>query len=212
MAVKSYDAQQALDPGVAPTAPEDSGKALEKLIADLPEEYRDEVVSALAAIISYIHSDEGTTAILKSIQDAKGKEAQQIGIASLQAMDAADVDHKWRDPVKVICGYIAVSEIAGLAKEAGLADITTEQAQDIFKQAAQNYLHAIIKNKATPEERDAEAIRIQKEVEPLMDEQMRGEGYAAAKKHGIPHEGMQGQQGQSGPPQQGQPAGGGLLE
>jgi hypothetical protein len=210
MATKAYDAQQALNPGMG-EQPAEGGQSSEevfkKLYEDLPPEFRDEVVEALAALLNYIHSDEGTTEIIDSIQQAKGKEAEQVGIAALQAMDAADPEHKWRDPTKVMCGYMAISEVATIAREAGLVDIPQEQEAEIFQQAAQNYLHAIIKNKPTPEERDAEAIRIQKEVEPLMTDKMRAIGTDAAKKHGVPHESSQPAQPQAVPQQAG-----GLLE
>jgi hypothetical protein len=210
MATKVYDAQQALNPG-KDEQPADGGQSSEdvfkKLYNDLPPEFRDEVIEALAALLNYVHSEEGTTEIIDSIQTAKGKEAEQVGIAALQAMDAADPEHKWRDPTKVMCGYMAISEVATIAREAGLVDIPQEMEAKIFQQAAQNYLHAVIKNKPTPEERDAEAIRIQKEVDPLLSEKMRAAGHSVAKEQGIPFEDQQA------PPQQAPPQqAGGLLE
>ena len=189
--------------------PEEKQAAFNKMIDELPEGYKDEVVQALIMLLNYIHSDEGTTMILDEIQGAKGKEARQIGICSLQVMDKADPKHQWRDPVKVICGYLAVAEISNIAREAGIIDIPQEQEAKIFNEAAQNYLHGLIKSKPTREERESEAIRIQKEVEPMMTTKMRQAAHEVAKDQGIPYDPIDGSQQSQ---QQGKPQGGGLLE
>lgn len=191
MAVKTYDARLALDPGQTSTEAQQPAADPEeidysKFVSELPKEFQAEIEEALSGLLSYIHSDEGTTQILQDVQAAKGNEASQIGISALQAMDAADPDHKWSDSAKTFCGYFAVKEVAGLAREAGIVDIPEQQEGEIFKQAAQNYIHAIIKNKPTQAEREAEAIRIQKEVEPLMSEKMRAAGHSVAQDKGIP--------------------------
>jgi len=172
---KTYDAQKALDPGEEQLQGQGQEKGQEEInfeefIASLPEEFQGEIEEAIAALLNYIHSDEGTTAIIEAVQNAKGNEAQVVGTLALKAMDAADGEHGWSDSAKVFAGYFAVSEIALIAREAGIIDIPKEQESEIFKSASQNYLHSLIKSKPTPEEREAEAIRIQKEVEPLMKE------------------------------------------
>ncbi len=211
MAIKKYDAEKAIDPGQEVNG-QDQGKSEDeinyrKFVDELPEEFRDEIEVALAALLSYVHSDEGTTAIIDDLQKAKGNEAAQVGISSLQAMDAADPEHQWSESSKVFCGYFAVSEIALIAREAGIVDIPKDQEEKIYQQAAQNYIHALIKNKPTLEEREAEAIRIQKEVDPLLTDKMRNAGISVAKERGIPHEDKPSKG------QKGQPANkGGLLE
>ena len=204
---KAYDTEQAIDPGQEQTimpgqeaAPGQNQDDInfQEFLSELPKEFQGEVEEALVALLNYIHSDEGTSTILNDIQNAKGKEPAQIGMAALQAMDAADGEHDWSDSAKVFAGYFAVSEITGLAREAGIIDIPKEQEQQIFRKAAENYLHGLIKSKPTREEREAEAVRIQKEVEPLITETEK-----AKQKHG---------QGQGQGQEQGQERAGGLLE
>jgi hypothetical protein len=187
---KTYDGQQAVAPG-QPEQPaqEQEGQEeinFEEFLTSLPEEFRGEIEEALVSLLNYIHSDEGTSTILNDVQSAQGNEAAQVGISALQAMDAADGEHGWSDSAKVFAGYFAVSEITLLAREAGIIDIPKEQEDKIFKKAAENYLHGLITSKPTQEEREAEAIRIQKEVEPLIKEtekarqKQSGEGQPAA--------------------------------
>jgi hypothetical protein len=171
---KTYDAQQAVAPG-QPEQPAQEQEGREEInfqefLSSLPEEFRGEIEEALVSLLNYIHSDEGTSTILNDVQSAQGNEAAQVGISALQAMDAADGEHGWSDSAKVFAGYFAVSEITLLAREAGIIDIPKEQEDKIFKKAAENYLHGLITSKPTQEEREAEAIRIQKEVEPLIEE------------------------------------------
>ncbi len=172
---KTYDTQQAIAPGEE-QGPEQNPQEnqddinFEEFISSLPEEFQGEIEDALVALLNYIHSDEGTSTILNDIQNAKGDEPAQVGMSAMRAMDAADGEHGWSDSAKVFAGYFAVSEITGLAREAGIIDIPKEQESKIFKKAAENYLHGLIKSKSTQEEREAEAIRIQKEVEPLIRE------------------------------------------
>jgi len=191
---KTYNTEKAMNPGgEQPQEPGQSQEEInfEEFIASLPEEFQGEIEDALAALITYVHSDEGTTAIIDELQKAKGNEAQTVGILALKAMDASDGEHGWSDSAKVFAGYFAVSEIALIARESGLIDIPKEQEAEIFKAAAQNYLHSLIKSKPTQEEREAEAIRIQKEVEPLVIEaerakkkQSQGQGQGNAQQEG----------------------------
>lgn len=193
MPSKQYDTEQAMAPGrnagPQPQGEQDINYA--EFVAELPQEFRAEIEEALAALISYVHSDEGTSMVIDNIQQAKGNEAAQIGISALMAMDAADEGHGWSDSAKVFCGYFAVKEIATIARESGLFDLPEEQEGQIFEQAAKNYIHAIIKNKPTQEEREAEAVRIQKEVEPLLNEEQRSMGQTAAKEQGVAYEEQQ---------------------
>lgn len=184
MAKKSYGTDQALDP--SQEKPGGSEVNYSEFVEALPEEFKAEIEEALAAMLSYVHSDEGTSEIIDALQSAKGDISAQIGKSALMAMDEADPDHKWSESAKVFGGYFAVHEVALIAKEAGIAEIDEDQEGEIFKQAAQNYLHYMIKSKPTREERDAEAIRLQKEVEPLMTGKMREKGMAVAKKEGLP--------------------------
>ncbi len=209
MAVKKLNAQEAL--GNAPQGPPPTSEInYQEFVDSLPEEFRAEIEDAMVAMLSYIHSDEGTSQVLENVQNAKGNEAAQVGISALQAMDAADPDHQWSDSAKVFAGFFAVKEVSNIAREAGIIDIPEDEEGVIFQQAAQNYLHALIKDKPTQEERDAEAIRIQKEVEPLMTPKMREAAHSVAKERGIPVEdGGQGAQQQPAGQQQKK---GGLLE
>lgn len=183
MATKQYDAGKAMNPGQ-----EETGGEIEysKFIEQLPEEFRDEIEEALAAMLNYVHSEQGTAEILELLQKETGNIGAQIGKIALMSMDAADPEHQWSDSAKVFAGFFAVKEVANLAREARIADIDEKDEAAIFKAATQNYLHAMIKSKPTQQEREAEAIRIQKEVEPLMTEKMRETGRNAAKEHGIP--------------------------
>lgn len=183
MAVKKYDAEKAKGPGKEQQGGGEMN--FQEFVASLPQEFQAEIEEALAALLSFVHSDEGTTKIIEDLQNAKGNEAAQVGITALQTMDEVDPDHAWSDSAKVLAGYFAVKEVATIGREAGIIDIPEEMEGKIFQQAAQNYLHAIIKNKPTREEREAEAIRIQKEVEPLLTEKMRQAGRSVAKEHGI---------------------------
>lgn len=185
MATKTYDSNAALDPNKKVMDPETGDIDYSAFVDSLPQEFQAEIEEALVALLTYIHSDEGTSTILEAVQSAKGKEAQAIGIEALKAMDAADPEHKWSDSAKVFAGYFAVKEVATLAREAGIIDVPAEREGEIFKVAAQNYIHAIIKSKPTREEREAEAIRIQKEVEPLLSENARMAGRDVARKEGI---------------------------
>lgn len=202
--VKQYNTENALQPAgkqaidQAPT--EDINYA--KFVAGLPEEFQDEFEEALAGLIGYLHSEKGTAAILQSLQAAGDKNIPaEIGKAALMAMDVADQGHAWSDSVKVLCGYFAVREVSGIARIARVADIPEEDEGRIFEEAARNYIYYIIKSKPTIEEREAEAIRIQKEVEPLMTDKMRQAGHDVARREGI-------QYSESG----NKPAKGGLLE
>lgn len=207
MPTKNFDAQQALNPGEE--KPEVTGDVnYQEFMESIPPEFQAEIEASLTALLSYVHSDEGTTAILEDIQNASGDEAAQIGRSALQAMDAADADHQWSDSAKVFAGYFAVREVANLAREAGLVDIPEEEQNAIYQEAAKNYIHALIKNKPTPEERDAEAIRIQKEIDPLLTDKMREAGNEVAMAEGFEPSPARG--GQQAPPQQ--QAQGGLLE
>ncbi len=184
MASKKYDAGKAIDP--AQEQKEGGEMNFQEFVASLPEEFQAEIEEALAALLSFVHSDEGTAKIIEDLQAAKGNEAAQVGITALQTMDEVDPEHAWSDSAKVLAGYFAVKEVAEIGRAAGIIDVPEEMEGKIFQQAAQNYLHAIIKNKPTQEEREAEAIRIQKEVEPLLTEKMRQAGRGVAKEHGIP--------------------------
>ena len=161
MATKQYDAGKAMNPGQ-----EETGGEIEysKFIEQLPEEFRDEIEEALAAMLNYVHSEQGTAEILELLQKETGNIGAQIGKIALMSMDAADPEHQWSDSAKVFAGFFAVKEVANLAREARIADIDEKDEAAIFKAATQNYLHAMIKSKPTQQERDAEAIRIQKEV------------------------------------------------
>lgn len=186
MATKQYDAEQALQQVPGEEEGGEREETFQEFVASLPEEFQDEIEEALAALLSFVHSDEGTAKIIADLQEAKGNEAAQIGITALQTMDAADPEHQWSDSAKVLAGYFAVKEVSTIGREAGIIDISEEEEGEVFKAAAQNYLHAMIKNKPTQQEREAEAIRIQKEVEPLMTEKMRQAGHQVAKERGIP--------------------------
>lgn len=186
MPVKQYDAEKAINPETQQAEGIDEDINFEEFIQTLPEEFQDEIAEALTAILSYIHSEEGTNTILTEIEQEKGGEAKQIGIAALKAMDVADGDHGWTDSAKVFAGYFAVSEIAMLAREAGIVDISDEEEEKIYQDAAQNYMRGLIMSKPTQEERDAEAIRLQKEVDPLVTDKMREAGHQVAKEKGIP--------------------------
>lgn len=164
---KQYDQQQALNPG------QEQQQGSEEIdfnqfVNDLPEQFRQEVAEALVSILSYIHSDEGTTAIIQALQDGGENISKTVGTLALQSMDIADGEHGWSDSAKVFAGYFAVTEICNIAREAQILDIPKEQEEKIFKQAAQNYLYHLVKSKPTKEAREKEAIRIQKEVEPLL--------------------------------------------
>lgn len=188
MAAKTYDAKQALpqEPEVEQGGDQgDQEVNYPEFIKALPEEFQAEVEDAIASLLSYIHSEAGSDSIIERLQSAGENIPAEIGKIALQAMDEADPEHGWSDSAKMLAGYFAVSEICGLAREAGIVEIAKEQEGAIFKKAAENYLHYQIKSKPTPEERDAEAIRIQKEVEPLMSPKMRQAGLAAAKEHGV---------------------------
>lgn len=198
---KQYNAGAALDPGQERQQDNVLGEMDYKgFVEQLPKEFQKEIEEALAALLSYIHSDEGTSMVFDNLQNGGEDIAAQIGISALQAMDAADPDQQWSDSAKVFCGYFGVREVSNLAREAGLVDISEEEETEIFQIAAQNYIHALIAGKPTQEEREAEAIRIQKEVEPLMSEEQRRAGMEAARREGIP-------MGEDGQPQQG-----GLLQ
>lgn len=203
---KRYDASKALG-NQERTPVQTSEINYQEFVDSLPEEFQSEIEEALAALLSYVHSDEGTAQVLENVQNAKGNEAAQVGISALQAMDAADPEHRWSDSAKVFAGFFAVKEISNIAREAKVIDIPEDDEGRIFEQAAKNYLHAMIKNKPTQEERDAEAIRIQKEVEPLMTPKMREAAHSVAREKGIPVEDAQAAPQQSTPPQKG-----GLLE
>jgi hypothetical protein len=200
--VKQYDTENALQPAgqMAPEGQPAEDMNYEKFVSELPEEFRAEFEEALAGMINYLHSEEGTTAILGSLKGSLKDIGSAIGKAALMAMDAADQEHKWSDSVKVFCGFFAVKEVSGMARAAGIVDIPEEQEKKIFETAAQNYIHYIIKSKPTQEEREAEAVRIQKEVEPLMTDKMRQTGHDVAQKEGVPFNGEK------------KPATGGLLE
>ncbi len=188
MPPKILDAQQALSPGQPQGQPQEE-MDYQKFVSELPQEFRAEIEEALTALLSYLYSDDGISTVIQEIQDAaegKGDKAAQIGITALKSMDVADDGHEWSDSAKVFAGYFAVKEVANIAREAKIIDIPEEHEGKIFQMAAQNYIHGIIRSKPTPEARDAEAIRIQKEVEPLMTEKMRAAGYSVAKEQGIP--------------------------
>ncbi|MBV5329127.1 MAG: hypothetical protein JZU65_16120 [Chlorobium sp.] len=198
MMIKQYNTEKAL-----PQQPAEGGQEeinYSKFVSELPKEFQAEFEEALAGLLQYLHSDEGTSTILDSLKGAGENIASEIGKAALMAMDAADQGHEWSDSVKVFCGYFAVQEVAEMARAASIADIPKEQEGKIFETAAKNYIHYIIKSKPTPEEREAEAVRIQKEVEPLMTDEMRKTGHEVAQKEGVPYE------------QEIPPAKGGLLE
>ncbi len=205
---KTYDTKAALNPGQGDAKKDRDDVNYSDFVAELPEEFQQEVEEALAALLAYIHGEEGTTAILDALQNVDGDLPAEIGKQALMAMDSADPDHKWSESAKVLCGYFAVKEVSTIARAAKIIDIPEEKESEIFKVAAQNYIHFLIKSKPTQEERDSEAVRIQKEVEPLMDKEMKAKSLAVAKENGIPIDEAQarGQQPQQGSKQ------GGLLE
>ncbi len=107
---KTYDAQAAT--GVSQQQPEEID--FREFINSLPKQYQAEVENALAGVLSYLHSDVGTSTILDELQslpDAKDIR-RQIGISALKAMDEVDERHQWSDSAKVLAGFFAVSEIA----------------------------------------------------------------------------------------------------
>lgn len=177
MKTKQYNSQQAMQPGKGQGAENPENVNFSEFTQSLPEEFRAEIEEALAALLNYIHSDAGTTAIIQELQqDGQQDIAKTVGSLALKSMDMADGEHGWSDSAKVFAGYFAVTEICLIAREAKIANIPQEQEGQIFQQAAQNYLHSMIKSKPTQEERDKEAIRIQREIDPIMKMQQQQQG------------------------------------
>ncbi|MBE0582147.1 MAG: hypothetical protein IH612_00135 [Desulfofustis sp.] len=164
----------------------------QELMGTIPEESREETEAAFAALLGWIHSPEGTDQILAWLEEEEDI-AAGIGKASLRAMDQADPDQTWSDSSKALAGFFGVKEISNILREAGLVDLSGEKEAEIFEVAAKNFILATIKSKPTPEEREAEALRIQKEVDPLLQGPLREKMLAAGEQKGYRPQGEEAQ-------------------
>ena len=177
---KKYDQEKAMNAGLLERpAPDQQGQAPANqddtyagFIESLPEEFQAEIEESLTALLSYIHSDEGLQNVIERVKTADNIGAA-IGQATMQAMDAADPNHEWSDSAKALAGFFGVKEVSNILREGGVIDLPERKEAEIYEVATKNYIESAIRSKPTQEEREAEAVRWQKEVDPLVQGETR---------------------------------------
>lgn len=146
-----------------------------EFVAGTPEEIRGEVEETLTNLLTYLHEPTTTDEIVAAVSSQQDVPVA-IGQVALQSMDIIDPEHSITDATRALVGFLMVKEIVEICNAAGITDFGDDEIKAIFENAVRNYLIGLIKSQPEGPARDQEALRIQREVEPLMRAQAEAQG------------------------------------
>ncbi len=159
------------------------------VVDGLPEEMRPQMEQAMAVSLNVIHGNgqepgiaEG---ILENIASAEDK-GTAIASESLKVVDILSQQIQLEESVKLLLGFTITQEIVDLSNQILDTNVSGKETAKIYEAALTVFLHEQVMAKPTKEERNAEAIRIQKEVDPLIPPKLRDKGNETAQQMGIP--------------------------
>lgn len=160
----------------------------EGLVSGLPAEMQPQMEEATVMAINAIHGDGQQPGVAEGILEkisADEEPGNAIASATMSIVDMVNQQAPLDEGVKLLLGFVITKELVELSNEVLDTGISDEEATEIFETALTVFLHEQIVSKPTREGRDAEAVRIQKEVDPLVPPELRDKGNETAGKMGI---------------------------
>ena len=160
------------------------------LVSGLPQEMQPQMEQAIVAVFNTIHGNGQQPGIaegvLEKIAAAEDDPGAAIASATMSIVDVVNDQIPLEESVKLLLGFAITTELVELSNEVLNTKISDKETAEIFETAVTVFIHEQIASKPTREKRDAEAIRIQKEVDPLVPPELRTQGNHVAQQMGIP--------------------------